>query len=247
VSVNYDRFVNWSARLAGEMPFIESNLQAVGAQRVVDAACGTGMHAIALAQRGYEVVGADVSSGMIGRARLNAGDAGGGVRFVQAGFGALTSAVGGGFDAVLCLGNSLPHVTGREGLTSALADFAGVLRGGGLLLIQNRNFDAVLASGERWMEPQSQLEGDDEWVFLRFYDFEEDGTLHFNFVTLHRHAEGPWRQAVQSSRLLPLSQEELAAALGEVGFGDVRWFGSLQGEAFDRLGSPNLVLVARRA
>ena len=72
-SSDYDRFVNWPNRLVVEMPFIERQLQAIaleaaGPARVLDAACGTGVHAIALAQRGYRVAGADLSAGMIERA-----------------------------------------------------------------------------------------------------------------------------------------------------------------------------------
>jgi len=64
-SSDYDRFIDWSARLATELAFIERELQTVGVRRVLDAACGTGVHAIALAQQGYVVVGADLSAGMI--------------------------------------------------------------------------------------------------------------------------------------------------------------------------------------
>ena len=185
VSVDYDRFVNWPGRLAGELPFIEKQLRAVGARRVLDFACGTGMHAIALAGQGYEVVGADASGGMIEKARLNARSAGVAITFGQASFGDISSECGTGFDAILCLGNSIPHVEDMKALADATLDFAEVLSPGGLLLIQNRNFDAVLASGERWMEPQSYRDGDDEWVFLRFYDFESEDVLRFNFLTLH--------------------------------------------------------------
>ena len=69
---DYDRFVNWERRLAYELPFIEAQLQAANARRVLDVACGTGQHALALARRGYEVVGADLSAAMIERARENA-------------------------------------------------------------------------------------------------------------------------------------------------------------------------------
>jgi hypothetical protein len=158
----------------------------------------------------------------------------------------MATEVGSDFDAILCLGNSLPHVASYGELGETLTDFAGALHPNGLLLIQNRNFDSVLTRGERWIEPQSHATDADEWLFVRFYDFEEDGTLCFNFVTLQRRWGGPWQQSVQSSRLLPLKQAELAAAVDEAGFGDVHWFGSLQGEAFDRAASPNLVLVARR-
>ena len=54
-SVDYDRFVAWSGRLAVEMPFIERELEKVGARLVLDAACGTGMHTIALAERGLPI------------------------------------------------------------------------------------------------------------------------------------------------------------------------------------------------
>jgi len=127
LSVDYDRFVNWEARLAAELSFIEEQLQAVDAHGLQDAACGTGMHAIALAREGYEVTGTDLSAGMIERARVNAAKAGATVRFEVAGFTQLAlhflppgaGEEQGDFDALLCLGNSLPHLlTGFRSKTS---------------------------------------------------------------------------------------------------------------------------------
>jgi len=245
-SSDYDRFVDWPARLAGELSFIERELHAVRARRVLDAACGTGMHAVALAQRGYVTVGADLSAGMIEQARANAVAASAEVRFEIAGFGELSARVGSEFDALLCLGNSLPHLLNPGALASALADFAACLRPGGLILIQNRNFDAVLARHERWMEPQTYREGEVEWMFLRFYDFEPDGTLAFNLVTLRRERAGGWSQRVATTALWPMRQSELTAALDEAGFGKVAYWGDMQGAPFDAKTSPNLVVTARR-
>ena len=244
-SADYDRFVNWPGRLAAELPFIERTLKATEARRVLDAACGTGMHTLALAQRGYEAVGADLSAGMIEQARANAASASIEARFEAAGFGELAERVGTGFDAVLCLGNSLPHLLTAADLASALADFAACLRPGGLLLIQNRNFDAVLAHRERWMEPQSHREGEIEWTFLRFYDFEPNGTLTFNLVTLSRAGEGAWNQQVAAARLWPMRQSELTASLSAAGFGEITCWGDLQGTSFEPDRSPNLVVQAR--
>ncbi|MGD1992795.1 MAG: methyltransferase domain-containing protein [Anaerolineae bacterium] len=245
-SANYDRFMDWSARLAAELPFIKRQLSAVGAQRVLDAACGTGHHAIALAEAGYRVMGADLSPGMIDQARANALAIGATVRFRVAGFGQLAERVEGSFDALLCLGNSLPHVLTADALARTLADFASSLRPGGLLLIQNRNFDAVMAERQRWMAPQSHQEDDAEWLFLRFYDFETDGTLTFNLVTLRRSAGEQWEQTIASTRLRPLRQAELVAALEVAGFERITWGGDLEGGAFDPVRSPNLIAVARR-
>jgi len=253
-SVDYDRFVDWDGRLAAEMPFIERQLEDVGARRVLDAACGTGMHAIALAERGYEVVGADLSAGMIQRARENAAERGlvtseadgGALGFRVAGFGELRSHLGDGFDALLCLGNSLPHVLTPEALAVALDDFAACLRPGGLLLVQNRNFDAVLAERERWMGPEGHREGKSEWLFLRFLDFEPSGLVTFNVVRLRREDGEDWHQRVTSTPLWPQTRAELTEALHPADFEAVAWFGDLGGAAYDAESSPNLVVAARR-
>ncbi len=265
LSDDYDRFVNWENRLAYEMPFIERTLREVDARRVLDVACGTGMHAIELARRGYKVVGADLSAPMIERARENAAIAGVEVRFVVAGFGELAEklalspalsracpeqsrrveGVSGQFDAVLCLGNSLPHMLSARDLSDALADFATVLRPGGLLLVQNRNFDAVLARLERFMKPEAHREDDREWLFVRFYNFNPDGTITFNMVVLRRDAEGKWSQQVETTELRPIIYSELVASLNATGFTEIVCYGDMQGVPFDPESSDNLITVAK--
>ncbi len=41
-SQDYDRFVNWNARLAFEMPLLMETLERHHVERVLDVACGTG-------------------------------------------------------------------------------------------------------------------------------------------------------------------------------------------------------------
>jgi glycine/sarcosine N-methyltransferase len=244
-SADYDRFVNWKERLAHELPFIEQQLTARGARRILDAACGTGMHALALAQRGYDVTGADLSVGMVERAQENSASVGCDLRFVVAGFGKLATKVGNDFDALLCLGNSLPHVLTAETLQATLTDFTAVLRPGGLLLIQNRNFDAVMARRARWMDPQAYREDDREWLFVRFYDFNPDGTLTFNMITLRRDEAGEWTQQVEATTLRPLLRAELLDAVTAAGFSNATCYGDMTGAPFDPETSSNLIVTAR--
>ena len=83
--------------------------------RVLDAACGTGQHVLALAKEGMQASGADLSIEMIKIARENARAAGNELRFEAAGFGSLAQTFGAGnFDALLCLGNSLPHLLTQQ-------------------------------------------------------------------------------------------------------------------------------------
>ena len=249
-SEDYDRFVNWPSRLSAEMPFIQQQLQSVRRARsavthVLDAACGTGMHAIALAKSGFTVAGADLSWGMIQKARLNAQEEEMDVRFEAAGFGGLENVFGREtFDSLLCLGNSLPHILSTEALATTLADFAACLRPGGLLLVQNRNFDAVLAQQERWMEPQTHHEGDVERVFVRFYDFRPDGLLNFNILTLRREGQASWTQSAVETLLRPLRQVELAQALTVAGFREMTWYGDMAGAPYEPDSSGNLIVSA---
>jgi glycine/sarcosine N-methyltransferase len=247
LSTDYDRFVDWPSRLALELPFITNVLKETGARTVLDAATGTGMHAIALVEQGYQASGADISQGMIEQARLNAQAAGLQLRFEIAGFGELSHAFGSAsFDALLCLGNSLPHLLSHTDLDKALVDFAACLKPGGILLIQNRNFDAVVANRSRWMEPQSHSEQGTEWIFQRFYDFEPNGLLTFNMVILKRKGQGGWSQEVISSRLRPILKVELNLSLVEAGFNCIKLYGKMGGSAFDPEISPNLVVQARK-
>jgi glycine/sarcosine N-methyltransferase len=247
LSADYDRFVNWPERLAAEMPFIDAKIRMAAPSgrptRVLDAACGTGMHAIELARMGYETSGADLSARMIDRAIENAQQAGVEVDFAVAGFGELARSFS-GFDALLCLGNSLPHVSDKEALLSALRDFSGCLRPGGLLLIQNRNFDLVLERGERWMSPEAYRMGEREWLFVRFYDFDQDGLITFNMITLKREGGSSWEQKVGSTRLYPITVKELIDALVTVGFNQIETYGSMSEASFDPKSSGNLVIGA---
>ena len=243
-SAQYDYFVDWAQRLRHEMPFIERQIEGAGARRVLDVACGTGKHALALAQSGYEVVGADLSVGMIEQARKNAAAFGDQTRFVVAGFGNQCDTVGGGFDALLCLGNSLPHVLTTHALMATLADFGAVLRPGGLLLIQSRNFDAVMRGHARWIGPQSHKEGDHEWLFVRFYDFNPDGTLTFNVLSLQRETAGPWSQQAEATTLRPWLRHEFQQSIEGAGFAGCVCYGSMEGAPFDAARSSDLVIVA---
>lgn len=252
-SQDYDRFVNWENRLAYELPFLLKQLEGVSPQpgvplRVLDAACGTGQHVIALAKKGFNVVGADLSGEMITVARANASTAGLDLRFEPVGFGSLAETFGfGSFNAIFCLGNSLPHLLTSADLAHALRDFSNCLTPGGILIIQNRNFDAVLSSRSRWMEPETHAEGDREWVFQRFYDFEPDGLIRFNIVTLTRQTGKDWQASLTATHLRTQTHRELSAALTAAGFANIQSFGSLSGDEFIPLSSGNLVLTAFKA
>lgn len=248
LAAEYDRFVNWDARLAHELPHLTrlfSNESRI--TRILDSACGTGQHALALARVGYHVVGTDQSPAMIQQARHNAARQDSDVPFIVAGLGNLQAAVGEQepFDAVLCLGNSLPHLLTPEKVQGALNDFAAILRPHGLLVIQNRNFDRVWAERERFMNPQSHGNGPDERIFVRFYDFHAH-TITFTMIQLYRNQSGGWLQDAESTELRPVFGADLSSALDSAGFERVALYGSYDGTPFDSQQSNDLIAIAWR-
>jgi glycine/sarcosine N-methyltransferase len=254
---DYDLMVSWEQRLAREQEFFRRVFSEAGVKRVLDSACGTGMHAVSFAREGWDCTAADLSRVMVEKARENARRAGVQVRFEAAGFGELSTRVGVGFDAVTCIGNSLPHLLDDASLHACLVDFSALLVPGGTLVIQNRNYDRLLRERQRFMPPVCRAEEDGEALFLRITEFPAPGTrgdpadarhdeaVSFTIVTLRKRG-GEWTQTERTTPLRALRCATLKAALDRAGFGSVRVYGSYAFEPFDSPGTADLVVIARR-
>lgn len=70
-AATYDR-ENFAQGAIGECDFIEKEIEYDKSVRILDIGCGTGRHAIELGQRGYSVVGIDLSESQLHRARQKA-------------------------------------------------------------------------------------------------------------------------------------------------------------------------------
>jgi hypothetical protein len=103
-----------------------------------------------------------------------------------------------------------------------------------------------MAERERWMPPQSFEEDGREWFFLRFYDYEPDGLINFNVVTLFREFQGPWKQQVSSTPLRPMLHIDFVQSLQASGFKQIVCYGDMAGSVYRPMNSANLVVVARR-
>ena len=240
----FDVMTDWEKRLALEMPFLQRTLDQNGARSVLDTACGTGWHTIALAQRGYRAAGCDASPVMIEMARENAAKAKTGARFEVADFSQLDK-FSETFDAVLCLGNSLPHLLSREALGKALRQMRKKLRRDGLLILHNLNYDMRMVKKPRFFSAN----GNEEALVWRFADYGPE-FITFHTALFERKSEGEnrektsWSAQVNSTLQRPLLEKDLDEALARAGFKEIRHFGGLDGSGFDREKSGDLVIVA---
>ncbi|MBK6734591.1 MAG: class I SAM-dependent methyltransferase [bacterium] len=119
------------------LKFLERELPAEG--KVLDVGCGTGACCGHLTKPGRTCLGIDLDPGMIAQAES---------RYPEAEFRILgMQEVGllptGGFAAVICLGNVLPHLP-LASLPGFLAAVHRLLRPGGAWVFQTVNFDPVL-------------------------------------------------------------------------------------------------------
>lgn len=241
----FDVMTDWSSRLAVELPFLEVVLARHDAHTILDCACGTGGHAIALAQRGYRVSGADISAQMIARAQTNAARAGVAIPFAVARFQDLYATFRAPFDAVLCLGNSLPHVLTDAAALESVLNMRGCLRAGGVLILHNLNYDKRWKEKPRWFAVNSGARANRETLVWRFADYDDaSGLITFNIALFTKNENGTWSVEVQSTLQRPYRQSEIESLLRRAGFREIACYGNLQGDSFDLEQSPDLVVVA---
>ncbi len=247
----FDVMTDWDARLAAEGPFLLTMLEAAGARSVLDAACGSGGHALWLAGEGYDVIGTDASPVMIALARRKAAEAGLDARFETTDLSGLPNLTGlTPRDAVLCLGNSLPHLLTQDELAEALRAMGSALRPGGLLVLQNLNYDLRWEKQPRWFAAQGGVLDGEEVLVWRFADYlSAEERIAFNIALFSKRDGRDWERQVHTTLQRPLFQRDLLAALDAAGFTQIETYGGMTVPTtpFDPARSGDLVVTARLA
>jgi SAM-dependent methyltransferase len=247
----YDAVIDWKKRLAREMPLLEE-LARPASGRVLVPACGTGGHVVALAQQGFHVLGFDADAGMVEftRSRIEGAAAAISSAHGKAEVKLLTMEAAGDlppeFTAAFCLGNALPGLSAEGQLLAALSGVAKALRPGGIFLTQNLNYDL------RWQQRVSQfplLTGEtprEEVLLVKVAEYHEDYTnFHAMFLAREKPA-GKWQSHPRTSRQLPLFQELITRLAAQAGLGEFQFWGDFARTPFDREGSHDLILAARK-
>ena len=112
---------------------------------VLDAACGTGSSAAALARRGFQVRATDGSDAMVAMAAAKFRREHLDIPLATCLWADLPATVGERFDVVLCLGNSLVHTGSREAMIEALSGLRQMAGPGGHVVVDTRNWEQLHA------------------------------------------------------------------------------------------------------
>jgi SAM-dependent methyltransferase len=121
-----------------ELPFWQALVDAWGWRRVLDAGCGAGFHIALLRDLGVAVAGFDRSLAALLTAPRG---------LVVAGDLLLPPLQGAAADGVICLGNTISLLPSRRAQRQVLAALAGLLRPGGVVLLQGEDTRRLVAAG----------------------------------------------------------------------------------------------------
>jgi sarcosine/dimethylglycine N-methyltransferase len=191
----WDQLIDWKKRAESEGNFFIDQLKARGVRKVLDVATGTGFHSVRLLEEGFETVSADGSPEMLAQAFANGLAYGGHIlRVVHADWRWLNRDVHGEYDAIVCLGNSFTHLFAERDRRKALAEFYAMLKHDGVLILDQRNYDAILDAGFSTKHTYyycgdnvtAEPEHIDEGLARFRYTFPDGSEYHLNMYPLRR-------------------------------------------------------------
>ncbi len=190
----WDELIDWDSRAESEGDFFINILKERGARRVLDVATGTGFHSVRLIEAGFDVVSADGAPEMLAKAFENGRKRGHILRTVQADWRWLNRDIHDQYDAVICLGNSFTHIFKEHDRRKALAEFYAALHHDGVLILDQRNYDAILDHGfsskHKYYYCGEKVSAEPEHVddgLARFmYSFPDGSKYHLNMYPLRK-------------------------------------------------------------
>jgi glycine/sarcosine N-methyltransferase len=228
----WDELIDWDKRAAGEGTFFSDLLLKAGACRILDASTGSGFHAVQLHKAGFDVTACDGSRTMVERAKANFNSRGLRIPLICRDWRDLERAQLGTFDAVLCLGSSLCHVFDSQDRIEVLKRFRSLLRPGGVLLIDQRNFHAIL---------EGHFSSSGRYYYCGKTARVTVGELHESLCEfVYTFAEG----VTYRLRVFPILPERLRTEMFLSGFGELKRFGDFR-HVYDPLRADFIIHQAR--
>ncbi len=225
IAEKYDLFFSdWKKMMEREMKVIVPVLKENKVKTILDCACGTGLQSIGLLKHGFTVLSSDISEDMLEQAVTNAEEFGYKINPIQADFRELDKKLSKKFDAVICMGNSLPHLLTDEEIKKALTNMYALLENKGLLIIEMRNYDELLSKQPKFIP--IKLNGEDhergELVTIFYVLDYLKNVIRFNVIYIIHNIESKENVfEVHSVDYYPLKQDRLVEILEEVGFKNV--------------------------
>jgi SAM-dependent methyltransferase len=151
VADNYAAYLSGSPLAQADGAFLERHLPTPG--RILDLGCGTGRLLIPLAQRGFDVLGVDLSEAMLNVAAEDIRRHSLSAPLLRANLVELDCLRSSSFDSCICMFSTLGMIQGANHRQRVLEHVFRVLRPGGRFMLHahNRWFNFWNPHGRRWL------------------------------------------------------------------------------------------------
>jgi glycine/sarcosine N-methyltransferase len=243
----YDQTIDWEQRLVREIPFLTTLIQDKPNARILDLACGSGRHAVALASQGYEVTGLDLSPQMIEAAKHHVKEKGVSVQFSVTDMRQVRELLEGQFDLIICLGNSLALLPTLSDVQQTLTNVHQLLTEGGSFVSQILNFEEIRQTEFRFFPLKSgRTKNGEEVVFARFFETQKtEGSRRLVFLGVIQ-TQSSWQPKLSSHQVLQLDKPILESALKDAGFNQMVFYQDYNEQPFNPQQSRNLVSIGTK-
>jgi SAM-dependent methyltransferase len=175
----------------------------------VDLGAGFGMHSIPLARAGYDVVAIDTSKHLLEVLRAESG--GLPIRAIEADLLDFRRHVTTPASLVVCLGDTLTHLTEPADVSRLIQDVAASLAPGGRVLLTFRDYTRPRAIEDRFFT----VRGDADRVHHCFLDEQDERMIVHDIV--HERDGAEWRMRVSTYPKLRLAPQSVAEMLSQAG------------------------------
>ena len=220
LAASYDRLTN-DVDYEGILAYMERLLEGKGKrpESVLDLACGTGSLSLLLAQRGYRVLGADLSEDMLAEADRKAQRMEGSrPYFIHQGMQNLRLPYT--VDWAVCCLDSLNYLTSPDDCRKAIGRVYDALSSGGAFF-----FDVNTPEKLRAMDGQVFLDEDDNVFCVWRGAFSEKDNICSYGMDLFQRIGPLWERSFEEHREYAYTVEELRAYLEAAGFKDIAVYG----------------------
>lgn len=201
----------------------ERVLDGTGIRSLLDVSIGSGSVTLPLAELGTAVSGSDLSGAMLDRCRDKAAARGYAVELHQSDFRELSCWAGRSFDCVASTGNSLPYVSNGQ-VRSVLAGMDALVREGGWLYFDLRNWDRILRERKRFYLYNPFFDGETRVNLVQAWDYHPDGTMTFNLLYTFEREQRIVQQEIFEEHYFPVPRQLLLDELARLGYGEIRLF-----------------------
>jgi SAM-dependent methyltransferase len=239
IAENWDRFVGEKGK-GDRKRFLVGILEDKGCKEVCDLGLGLGTDTISIQKAGFQVASNEIDPEYLSRARENAVREGVELDVTDYDWRDLSEVGSGSFDALVLMGNSFTHLMSREDQIKALEEFRRVLRFGGVLIIDERNYQDILDRRKEILadplqnfnlkhkDEPGKATYSEEGVKVVPTEVSEKGmTLSHYDVDSHEFI------ARYPAPVYPFKRGELQSLLKEVGFSTIAQYSDLQ-EGYDQ-------------